>query len=120
VIDSLLPPRTDNRNEGYDFGVVATDNESDRNRSVLLSGEYGAVRYGGETYRIDVDDPEFVTVKTYRYTATEVASSPAAYASQLREQHEAIEKNEYRGTWLVRYDGDVYVAELSDEGFNGY
>jgi hypothetical protein len=31
--------------------------------------------------------------------------------------HPAIERNEFRGTWLVRYDGDVYVAELSYQGF---
>jgi len=33
-------------------------------------------------------------------------------------RHAAVERNEYRGTWLVRYDGAVYVADLSYEGFN--
>ena len=33
-------------------------------------------------------------------------------------EHEAVQRNEYRGMWLVRYDGDVYVAKLSYEGFN--
>lgn len=33
-------------------------------------------------------------------------------------RHEAVQKNEYRGTWLVRYDGDVYLADLSYEGFD--
>lgn len=161
TVDSLLPPRTDRRSEGYDFGVVATYNETERDRSVLLSGEYGAVRYDGTTYRIDVEDPETVTVTTYRYTATEVAASPTEYAGHLRErylftlsglseneravveeaiedtyyadtdsdeafrsvletvrQHEAIQQNEYRGTWLVRYEGDVYLVDLSYEGIN--
>lgn len=33
-------------------------------------------------------------------------------------QNEAIDKNEYRGIWLVRYDGAVYLAELSYEGYD--
>ncbi len=33
-------------------------------------------------------------------------------------QRDAITQNEYRGVWLVRYDGEVYVAELSYEGFD--
>jgi hypothetical protein len=32
--------------------------------------------------------------------------------------HEAIERTEYRGVWLVRYDGEVYLAELSYEGYD--
>jgi hypothetical protein len=30
----------------------------------------------------------------------------------------AIEADGYDGTWLVRYDGQVYVAELSYGGFD--
>jgi hypothetical protein len=30
----------------------------------------------------------------------------------------AIQQNEYRGTWLVRYDGTVYLAELSYQNFD--
>jgi hypothetical protein len=33
------------------------------------------------------------------------------------QQERAVERNEFRGVWLVRYDGEVYVAELSYEGF---
>ncbi|WP_336338385.1 hypothetical protein [Haloarcula brevis] len=33
-------------------------------------------------------------------------------------RHEAVEKNEYRGIWIVRYDGRLYLAELSYEGFD--
>jgi hypothetical protein len=32
--------------------------------------------------------------------------------------HEAIHKAEYEGTWLVRYEGEVYVAELDYGGFD--
>ena len=33
-------------------------------------------------------------------------------------RHEAVQQNEYRGTWLVRYEGEVYLAELSYDGFD--
>lgn len=33
------------------------------------------------------------------------------------QNHRAIQKTEYRGKWLVRYEGRVYVAELSYDGF---
>jgi hypothetical protein len=35
-------------------------------------------------------------------------------------QRTAIQQNEYRGMWLVRYDGTVYLAELSYEDFDIY
>lgn len=160
-IDELLPPRTTRRSEGYDFGITGTYNQSEQNRSVLLAGDYDAVRYEGETYSIEVEDPEPVTTRTYRYTATVVANSTEAYASQIREQylftlselsdderavveealndtyyadsdsddafqsvletfaaHEPIEADEYDGTWLVRYDGEIYLADLSYEQFD--
>lgn len=157
ALDRLLPPRTDRLTEGNDFGVHVTYNRTERNRSVLLAGEYDAVDYEGETYPVDVRRTREVTVETYRYTASVVANSSEEYASQLREEylftlsglsdeeravveeaiddgsyyaedtddeafrsvletfrrHEAVQENEYEGTWLVRYDGEVYVAELS-------
>lgn len=161
TLDRLLPPPTDRRDEGYDFGVHVTYNATERNRSVLLSGEYDAVRYEGETYPVDVGDTERVTTETYRYTATVVANSSAEYASQLREEylfalsglsdkerqvveeaiddtyyaedtddeafrsvletfrrHEPVRESEYDGMWLVRYDGEVYLADLSYGGFD--
>lgn len=33
-------------------------------------------------------------------------------------RHEAVHRNEYRGLWLVRYDGEVYAADLSYEEFD--
>jgi hypothetical protein len=163
LLDGLLPPRTERRTEGYDFGTGGTYTEPERNRSVLLSGEYEAVRFEGETYPVAVET-EPTTLRTYRYTVTTVADSTAAYADRLRERHlftlsglsedersvveeaisengsyyaesdddeafrgvleefdgrSAIESTEYRGTWLVRYEGEVYVAELSYGGFEG-
>lgn len=43
-----------------------------------------------------------------------------AFASVLErfQRNEAVERNEYRGIWLVRYDGEVYLAELSYEGYD--
>jgi hypothetical protein len=162
MLSGVFPPKTDNLQEGPDFGTAATYNETERERSVLLGDEYEAVRYEGETYPVIVEDTEPVTIKTYRYTTTVVADSSAEYASQLRSaylftlsglsdterdvveqaiedtyyaessddeafrsvleiflRHEAIQQNEYRGTWLVYYDGQTYVAELSYQGFDG-
>lgn len=161
AVDELLPPRTDRRNEGYDFGVGIMYNETERNRPVLLAGEYEAISYEGDTYPVGVDGTESVTIETYRYTASVVANDSAAYADRLRERylftlsglseeerqvvetaidetyyaeatddeafrsvletfqrHEAVQQNEYEGSWLVRYDGTVYLADLSHGGFD--
>lgn len=156
VLDSFLTPGE---------GVVGSPNvlytQPERNRSVLLSGKYNAVRYEGETYAVNIDETESVTVNTWRYTPTVVANSSAAYASQLREeylftlsglstseaavvqeaiagtysangtddeafqsvletflQHDALQERGDEGTWLVRYDGDVYLADLSYRDFD--
>lgn len=161
LLDGVLPPRTDRRTDGYDFGTSATYNETEGNRSVLLTEEYDAIRYEGSTYPVTIRDTRSVTIDIYRYTASVVAPSNTEYANQLREaylftlsglsdtersvveqatndtyyadsdndenfrsvletfqQQKAIQENEYRGTWLVRYDGEVYVADLSYERFN--
>jgi hypothetical protein len=163
LLAGVLPPRTERRTEGYDFGVGGIYTRAERNRSVLLSGQYEAVRFEGETYPVAVET-EPTTLRTYRYTVTTVADSTAAYADRLRERylftlsglsenersvveeaigengsyyaesdddeafrgvlekfdgHPAIESDEFHGTWLVRYDGEVYVARLSYGGFEG-
>jgi hypothetical protein len=161
LIDEVLPPKREQRSDGYDFGTSVTYNETELNRSLLLTEEYDAVRYEGETYPINIRDTRSVTIKTYQYTASAVATSSTEYATQLRDeylftlsglseaeqkvveqavndtyyadndddetfravmetfqQQKAIQKDEYRGTWLVRYNGGIYVAELSYEGFN--
>jgi hypothetical protein len=161
LLAGVFPPQRDHLREGPDIGTAGTYNETERDRSVLLAGEYEAVRYEGETYPVIVEGTESVTIKTYRYTSTLVASSSAEYAGQLRStylftlsglsdaertvveeaindtyyadssddeafravletfwRHEAIQRNEYRGTWLVYYDGKTYLAKLSYEGFD--
>jgi hypothetical protein len=161
LVDGVLPPKIPPRTDGYDFGTSRTYNETELNRSVLLTAAYDAVRYEGETYPINVRDTRSVTIRTYRYTASMVADSSAVYANELREeylftlsglsegertvveaaindtyyaestddaqfrsvletvrQHDAVQRNEYRGRWLVRYEGVVYVASLSYERFD--
>lgn len=160
AVGNLLPPRTDRRVEGYDFGTGSVYNATERNRSVLLAGTYDAVRFEGEAYPVAVDDSRPVTIETYRYTTTVVANGSEAYVRQLREtylftlsglsdaerevvaaaveddyyadgtddeafasvlerfrRHDAVEADDYRGTWLVRYEGEVYLAGLSYDGF---
>lgn len=155
VLAGILPPGG--------LGGYVTYNATERNESVLLSGEYQAVRYRGKTYPYDVADTDNGTVETYRYTPTLVANSSAEYATQLREahlfelanlsvderqvvekaiedtyyaedtgdeafrsvlsrfhRHEAIQADEYEGTWLVRYRGEIYLAELGYGGFDEY
>jgi hypothetical protein len=134
---------------------------AETNESVLLSGEYSAVRHNGTVYPFVLEERREATLTRYRYTASRVADSTTAYARQLRDEHlfrlsglseaersvvkeatddvyyaedtdneafrsvmdrfsaeSAIEADGYDGTWLVRYDGQVYVAELSYGGFD--
>lgn len=157
TLDDLLPPRDDDRVEGFDFGVGVTYTDADLNESVLAGGEYDAVSYEGDQYPIRVEQSRTVTVQTYQYTATAVAANASAYAAQLRgayaftldpatlggdardvveasingtyyadstdddafrgvqaafRGHEAIEDDDGSGLWLVRYDGELYVADL--------
>lgn len=161
LIDSVLPPKRERRTDGYDFGASATYNDTELNRSALVTEEYAAVRYEGTAYPVAVRDTEPVTVRTYEYTASVVANSSTEYATQLRERylftlsdlsksertvveealndtyyadgdddekfrsvldrfqrHVAVQETENRGTWIVRYEGAVYVADLSYEGFD--
>lgn len=134
--------------------------EAERHRSVLLSGEYSAVRYEGETYAVAVEETESVTVNTWRYDATILANTTAEYASYIRQEHmfalsglspgerdvveeaiadgytatnesdeafrsvlerfhrhPSIRERSKRGTWLVRYEGAVYIATLTWDEF---
>lgn len=36
------------------------------------------------------------------------------------QRHEAVKADEYQGTWLVRYRGEIYLAELEYGGFDEY
>lgn len=160
LVDSLLPPEYDRRNEGYDMGAGRRYNDSEVESSVLISGAYEAVEYDGERYPIRVDTRD-VTVTTYRYTTEKVASSSSEYADSIRDrylftlselsdaerdvieesmnetyyadsstdaafesvlerfsEHDAVVRNEHRGEWIVRYQGEVYWAELDYGGFS--
>lgn len=159
VLGRLLGGRPAEAQLARGDGILYT--EPEWNRSVLFSDKYDAVRYEDETYIIDIEGTESVTVNTWRYTATVVANSSAAYANQLREeylftlsglstseaavvqeaiagtysangtddeafqsvletflQHDALQERGDEGTWLVRYDGDVYLADLSYRDFD--
>ena len=161
LLGGLFPPATDRRQPGPEVGAGGTYTMPETNESVLLSGEYSAVRYNGTTYPFQVDREEAVTLNRYRYTVSTVADSTASYAQQLRDEHlftlsglsdaersvvseavdggyyadsdddeafrslldrfpaeSAVEADENGGTWLVRYDGEVYVARLSYSGFD--
>lgn len=160
LVDAVLPPRYDRRTEGYDFGAGARYTDEEVTTSVLLGGDYEAVRFEGERYPVLVEEGGQVTVTQYRYTAIQVAPNASAYAESLRAEklftlsglsdaerevvsgaveetyyaetddddafrsvlerfrrHEAVRENEYAGSWVVRYDGTVYWAELRYDGF---
>lgn len=52
------------------------------------------------------------------YYADSDSDEPFQSVLEQFTRNEAVQRNEYRGIWLVRYDGDVYLAELSYEGFD--
>jgi hypothetical protein len=148
-------------NPGPEIAIPEEYTMSETNESVLLSGEYSAVRYNGTVYPFVLEERREETLTRYRYTVDRVADSTSAYAQQLRDEHlftlsglsegersvmneaidgvyyaedtddesfrsimdqfsaeSAIEAGSYDGTWLVRYDGKVYTADLSYGGFD--
>lgn len=155
AIRPLLDRPREARQDGFDFGIGATYNDSDAASSALVPDqEYEAVRYEGEVYRIGVD-ADGVTLTVYRYASTLVAESPEAYATRLRDryefeltvlsdgersvveearngsyyaededdeafdalvdrfrEHPAVTSDEYGGSWVVRYEGQLYWARM--------
>ncbi len=146
---------------GPELAIPEEYTTAETNKSVLLSGEYSAVRYNGTVYPFVLEERREVTLTRYRYTVSRAANSTGAYAQQLRDEHlfrlsglseaersvvneaidgvyyaedtddesfrsimdrfsaeSAIEADSYDGTWLVRYEGRVYTAELSYGGFD--
>lgn len=120
MLGRVLPPQTDRRSEGFDFGIGATYNATERNRSRLLSEEPEAVRYDGDTYPIDVRDTRQVTLETVRYTADVVANSSTAYASHLRSEY-AFELSglsvDERKVVETAIDDTYYAESPDDEAF---
>lgn len=87
LLPILQGPRRD-LNEGPDFGAAVTYGRAEANRSVLVTDQrYDAVRYQGEVYPITIGEPEEVTLRNYRYEATLVGESAAAYGASVREQY---------------------------------
>ncbi|MFB6087310.1 MAG: hypothetical protein ABEJ85_02220 [Haloarculaceae archaeon] len=154
------PPR--HIDDGPERGTQVTYTESERENSVLADYEDDrvVVTYRGETVIVQVEDFDRVTLRTYRYTASLVAGSPAEYAAQLKRQyaftlrnlnesqrsvvkkaiggtyyaesaddaafaslverfrsHEAVASDEYSGSWVVRYRGRLFWAEMDYGGF---
>ena len=162
AVDALLPPRDDRRVEGYELGASTRYNDSELERSVLVSHEPTVVVYEGEAYPVKFDGTSEMTVHTYRYSAAKIADSDGEYARDLKDEylfsldgltdaeravvdeaieegsyyaeddddqafrsvleafrrHEAVASEEAHGEWLVRYDGEVYWADLWYDGFD--
>ncbi|WP_313691683.1 hypothetical protein [Halorarum halobium] len=120
LLDTLLPPPADHSpTAGYDLGSGQRYTRAEANESVLVSGEYDAVHYEGERYPIAVDSTD-VTVTTYRYTATEIAPSAEAYASDLRETYRfelsGLSEAE-RGVVSEAIESSYYAESTDDEAF---
>lgn len=85
----LLEADLEPREPGYDVGLRAVYSTGEAESSVLVPDQvYEGIVYEGETYGMGVDEPENVTLQTYRYESTVVAESAAAYAEQLRDRYE--------------------------------
>lgn len=89
VLSGFFPPDEETLdNEGPDIGVAARYSDAEREVSVLVPDpEYDAVVYEGTAYPVAVGEERGITVTTYRYEATQIASSADEYAAQLRAQY---------------------------------
>jgi hypothetical protein len=117
----LMDTTREGRDPGYDIGVGVTYSETEVDSSVLVPDQrYDAVRYQGETFPIDVEGPERVELKRYRYDATPVADSPEAYGSSLREEYavplSGLSEAE-RGVVEESINSTYYADSTDDEGF---
>jgi len=127
----LLADGTDAvRYEGNTYPVTVTETES----TTVLTRQYTAtvVADSAETYAQQLrstyvfelsglsDAERSVVTEAINDTYYAESDTDDGFQSVLERfhRHAAVERNEYRGTWLVRYDGAVYVADLSYEGFN--
>lgn len=124
-LSQLFPPQED-RTDGYDLAIGVRYDDAEAAESVLVGPqEYRVVTYEGERYRIDVET-EPVTVETYRYTATEVAPSLAAYGQRLREElafdldglsdgQRSVVESAIDGGYTADEDGDSDFEAVIDE-----
>lgn len=117
----LVEGPRERREPGYDFGVGVTYSESEAESSVLVPDQrYDAVRYRGEVYPINVEEPDRIELNRYRYRATEVAGSPDTYGASLREAYafelsglSEAERSVVEGALNSTY----YADSTDDEGF---
>lgn len=119
ALDPLFPQRIPPQREGTDFGVGAIYSDTELDASVLApTQQYDAVIYEGERYALDVDDPQSVTVETYRYEATQIASNTSVYAAHLRETYaftlSGLSDAE-RNVIEKAIDGGGYYADSADD-----
>jgi hypothetical protein len=117
----LMDSSREGREPGYDMGIGVTYSEAEAGSSVLVPDQrYDAVRYEGETFPIDVEGPERVELKRYRYDATLVAESPEAYGSGRREEYaftlSGLSEAE-RGVVEESLNSTYYADSTDDEGF---
>lgn len=122
ALRTLLPPRDVPPSDGYELGVGAVYTDGELNESVLTPNTpYDVIIYEGERYPILVEDPEPVTVKTFRYRATEVASNASTYAQQLRTRYlftlSNLSESERSVIGEAVADGGYYAESSDDSGF---
>ena len=65
---------------GPEVAIPEEYTTAETNESVLLSGEYSAVRHNGAVYPFVLEERREVTLTRYRYTVSIVADNTAPYA----------------------------------------
>lgn len=120
VLQPLLPPQTDRRVPGPDFGAGDRYTPAERNASVLLSSHPEIIVYDGERYPITIETrPAAVT--TYEYTATELAQNYTTYGQQLREEYAITLRGLSDGERTLLDEartGGYYAESTDDAAFN--
>lgn len=124
ALAGLFPQRAP-PSQGTDYHLGAIYTEDELNASALVpDGRYEVVVYEGQRYPITVDDPQAVTVHTFRYDATRVAANATAYADVARArygftlspgtdgQRAVIEKAIRNGTYYAASTDDTAFAAV--------
>lgn len=111
ALAGVIPPSGEPRDgDGFDIGKRHLYPESTADASVLVPRQqYKFVRDGDSVYRIQVH-AETVTETEYRYAVTEIATSPAAFAAQLRSTYQ------FTLTGLSTAEQDI-IEEAIESGY---
>lgn len=109
---------------GTDADVLLGYRQAAADDSVLLSYAPGpiVIAYEGEEYAIEADEPREGPLRTYRYEATLVAESTAAYARNLTSEYAFAlsDLSDAEREVVEAARGDTYYAERTDdEAFAG-